>query len=121
MNSDKYDSDVWPNDYVYGLQKKTLELGQRIAALEAERESIRQAFGIGKGAFNQSVLMKCVSNVLRRNSCLSGIENYLTEMEIDEDGEAQSVPILNWGEEPDAYITRFRKAVPWPLEVMKDE
>jgi len=36
MNSDKYDSDVWPNEYVFALQRKVRELNKRIAALEAE-------------------------------------------------------------------------------------
>lgn len=104
------------------IHTKVLAMQERIAALETEREGVRLAFGIGEKAFNQSVLLVCIGNVIRRSECLNRIENYLTKNEIDEDGEVQEVSLLNWGDEPDAYITRFRKVISAPpQEAMGNE
>lgn len=83
------------------MQRDLMERDKRITALLARAEAaeaivevVRQAYGIGDKAFNQSVLMTCIENSIRRSACLSRIENYLSVIEEYEDGEKYEVSLL---------------------------
>jgi len=89
----------------YSEEVEVLE--KRIAELEAEKDEIRQLFGIGEKAFTHSVLMENIRNTIRRNACLGRIEGYITRTVTDEDGEEWEECPLNWGSEPEDYLTQF--------------
>lgn len=67
--------------------------------------------GIGCKARNRSVIMTCVSNAIRRSSCLGKIEALYTRTVLDEHEEETEEQLLNWGESPDKYIETFKKVV----------
>ncbi len=88
------------------------QLRDRVAALEAERDSICDWFQIGKGARSSSILMTNVQNALRRSECLSAIERvYFMEVIEDEDGEEMEDCMLNWGSNPNQYVADFAEAL----------
>uniref|UniRef100_UPI0015843625 hypothetical protein n=1 Tax=Staphylococcus aureus TaxID=1280 RepID=UPI0015843625 len=71
-------------------------------------------FGIGVMARNQSTLMACLGNVIRRANCLSQIERVLsvpTPPEPEDDGVWGEESLLRWGADEKGYAEHFKAAL----------
>lgn len=79
---------------------------------KAEIDPIFDIFHIGSNARNIRTLQVNIKNSSRRSDCLSQIENIVTETLISNEpesyGEEYQESLLNWGESPDQYESRFK-------------
>jgi hypothetical protein len=68
------------------------------------RDLIGEAFGIGKDARNNSVIMANIENAIRRAACLSAIEgDHFTRTVQNEDGEEVQECLLSYGDDIEQY------------------
>ena len=69
---------------------------------------IADRLSIGQAVRRPDVILCIIDNVVRREACLSKIEDFHTQMEVDESGNEIESFLLRWGETPDQYIETYK-------------
>lgn len=73
--------------------------------------AIVKEFAIGSNAATHPTVITNVQNSIRRCNCLRAIERVFDTEEVDDDGEEYTDNPLNWGDTPEQYLSRFKKAL----------
>lgn len=85
-------------------------------AAQSTLDKICDLFGIGSLARSESTILANVCNVIRREKCLSAVENefFMVPAEPDEDFPDEDPGeecLLGWGRDPEQYVDQFRAAI----------
>ena len=91
-----------------GLVEERNELARRLEEAQPLLNKIYDSFSIGNQVRTASTLLTNLDNVIRRSRCLSSIEAHHTSTAVDDDGEEFEDSQLNWGENPDEYISTYK-------------
>lgn len=69
---------------------------------------IADKLSIGKAVRRPDVILYIIDNAVRREACLSKIEEFHTQIDVDESGNEIESFLLRWGEPPDQYIETYK-------------